>query len=371
MFEINIKHTQGAFKLNLDICFESGAVGVFGDSGAGKTTFLNCLSGMVRPDFGRIVFGDDLLFDSKKEKCLPPEERGIATLFQDARLFPHLNVRKNLLYGKKRKRGRAERIGFDEVVSFLEIDTLLNRSVGDLSGGEAQRVAIGRALLSEPRLLLLDEPMSGLDGRRKSQVFELLECLRDRFDVPILLVSHDLDDVLRICDDIIVLNAGELKGQGKVSDLVETPIVLSELMQSGLKNHLTVIPETVDDTASCQKVLLHGSSAETLDIYLPNWSLNGGVPIKITVAPQDVILARNPVDGLSVRNQLSATIKACVVEGGNVIVQIDLEGNHFLAEITRDAAEILNLSPGQKIFCLIKSNAFRLLDNEISSMISG
>ncbi|CAA6694995.1 Unannotated [Lentimonas sp. CC19] len=361
MLEVNISHQQGSFALSLDATLESQAVGVFGESGSGKTTLLHCLAGVLRPQCGRIVFDGDVLCDTEQGIWLPPEKRAIATMFQGARLFPHLSVLQNLMYGQKRLRGREQRFTFDEIVQLLEIDGLLERSVVGLSGGEAQRVALGRALLSEPRLLLLDEPMSGLDRRLKGQVALLIERVRDVLKVPILMVSHDIDEVTRLCDEVILLENGNLAGQGQLGDLIETPQVLTTLLDAGLRNTIEVLPHAVDAGASCQCAALQ-TGGEALEIYLPNWGLPVGRTVRVAVRPDEIILARKPVEGLSVRNQLGGTVVACAEVNGNTLVQVRLGDATLWVEVTRDAAEAIQLADGEAVTCLIKSNALELVD---------
>jgi len=204
-FEVSLHHRVGECRIDLAFVSQASLTALVGPSGAGKTTVLNCIAGLVRPERGRIAVGEAVLFDSNSGKHLAPERRRAGYVFQDARLFPHKRVDANLRYGE-RIAPRAERwIGYDEVVEFLGIDHLLGRWPANLSGGEVRRVAIGRALLSAPRFLLLDEPFASLDPARGEALMELVERIRDRLGIPILLVSHDRDEVDRLAGQVVTL----------------------------------------------------------------------------------------------------------------------------------------------------------------------
>jgi molybdate transport system ATP-binding protein len=204
----------------LDLAFE-GAAGItvlFGPSGAGKSLTLAAIAGEVRPDQGRIAVGDTVLFDRAARIDLKPEARGVGWVFQDARLFPHLSVEGNLRYGLKRAGSRTPRIAFDEVAAVLGLERLLARRPRDLSGGEAQRVSLGRALLSQPRLLLMDEPLSALDDFRKEEILAFIERVRGAFAAPILYVTHSRTEALRLADRIVVLDNGRVIGAGPAEE---------------------------------------------------------------------------------------------------------------------------------------------------------
>jgi molybdate transport system ATP-binding protein len=209
---IDVALRQGEFGLTADLVLPAAGVTVFfGPSGAGKTTLINCIAGLVTPQRGRIVLGDRVLFDSASGIDLPPEQRHIGYVFQDGRLFPHLTVTGNLRYGVKRQAGAA---AFDEVVELLGIGALLQRRPLTLSGGEKQRVAIGRALLSAPQLLLMDEPLASLDAARRAEILPYLERLRDHFKLPILYVTHERPEAIRLAARVVLIRAGAVVGQG-------------------------------------------------------------------------------------------------------------------------------------------------------------
>src|SRR5580658_5956892 len=224
MLDVDVRKQRGAF--SAQVTFRSATPGItalFGRSGCGKTTTIHMIAGLLRPDSGHIRIGGTVLFDAAQGIDVPAEERGVGYVFQDARLFPHLTVRSNLRYGARRARGRAQTLKFDDVVDLLGLASLLARRPAGLSGGERQRVAIGRALLAQPRLLLLDEPLAAIDVARRGELLPYLEDLRDQFSLPMVFVSHQFEEVLRLAGSVVVLDQGAVVGQGDVISMSQSP----------------------------------------------------------------------------------------------------------------------------------------------------
>jgi molybdate transport system ATP-binding protein len=209
-----IRLPLGAFTLEIDATFDRLITGVFGPSGAGKTSLLDLIAGLRRPISGKVQMDGTVLFDAGIPLHLPPRFRRIGYVPQDLALFPHLNVRANLLYGYRRQFAENPSITFPHVIEVMEISTLLERSVTSLSGGEQQRVGFARAILSAPRLLLLDEPMSSLDSRLKTRLIPFLHRIRDEFQIPFLYVTHDAAELVALCDEVLVLERGHLVERG-------------------------------------------------------------------------------------------------------------------------------------------------------------
>ncbi|MGH7001628.1 MAG: molybdenum ABC transporter ATP-binding protein, partial [Stellaceae bacterium] len=216
MIEVDAEATLGDFGLAAKFVAPSaGITALFGRSGAGKTSIVNALAGLLTPSRGRIVVRDEILFDSERRINVPPNRRRLGYIFQEGRLFPHYSVKGNLLYGAKRREAAA----FDRIVALLGLGNLLHRRPGDLSGGEKQRVAIGRAILAEPRLLLMDEPLAALDAARKEEILPFIAALRGALDIPVVYVSHAMDEVIRLADTLVLVDGGKIAATGTVEAL--------------------------------------------------------------------------------------------------------------------------------------------------------
>jgi len=211
----------GTFSLTVDLDLQPGCVGIFGPSGAGKTTLLELIAGLRRARIGRIELDGDVLANFENRKWIPPHQRRIGYVPQDLALFPHLNVRGNILYGSPKSPSNGGEPSVDSLIDILDLALLLDRRVASLSGGERQRVALARALNAKPRLLLLDEPLTGLDQDRKDNVLDYLRLLRRRWAVPMIYISHQADEMADLCDEIVVLRDGKVAARGRPDDLFE------------------------------------------------------------------------------------------------------------------------------------------------------
>lgn len=355
MLEISIRHRFGQFAL--DAAFTAPApalVALFGVSGSGKTSLVNAVAGLLRPAAGRIAIDGELLFDSASGIDLPAEQRRIGYVFQDARLFPHLDVRGNLEYGLRRSRAPA-RIGFDDVVGLLGIAPLLERRPRGLSGGERQRVALGRALLAQPRLLLLDEPLAALDAPRREEVLPYLERLRDHWQLPMLYVSHQFDEVLRLATHLVLMEQGRVLAAGPLAEVALHP-ALGRLAGEAAAG--AVLDSTVGavDARTGLASIPAGSGA----LQLPAGTLAPGAPVRLQVLARDVILATEPPRGLSVRNALAGRVVAVEAGlAGSRRVTVDIGGLRLLAQVTDLAASELALAPGRPVWVLVKAVSLR------------
>jgi len=331
-----------------------GIIALFGRSGAGKTTLVNIICGLLPPDVGVIRLDEEVLTDTGRGLAVPVERRGIGYVFQEARLFPHLTALGNLRYGERRARA-ARTIGFDEVVSLLGLGALLERRPRQLSGGERQRVALGRALLAQPRLLLLDEPLASLDVARREEVLPYLVALRDRLAIPMVYVSHQFDEVLRLATHMVLLEAGQVLAEGPVDELSLYPelqrIVGPDLVGAVVEGLVTrLLPEQ----GSAELAVGSG----TLQVSLPDVPV--GARVRLQLLARDLILATQPVQGLSVRNALASTvINISDDDFGAVLVRLDVGGAIVLARITQTARRALNLRPGDAVWTLVKAVSTR------------
>jgi molybdate transport system ATP-binding protein len=362
MLHVSVSKRWPAFSLEASFTAPlPGVTALFGRSGSGKTTLINLIAGLLAPDSGEIRLGDQVLTDTRRGIAVAVEQRRMGYVFQDARLFPHLTVEGNLRYGEKRAGTAPPVIGFEEIVALLGLVTLLQRKPRQLSGGERQRVSLGRALLSHPRLLLLDEPLTSLDVARREEVVPYLVALRDRLSVPMVYVSHDFDEVLRLATHVVLLDAGRVLAYGAVNEISLHPqlqhIVGPDLVGAVVEGVVTRL-----DPQRGSAELAVGTG--TLQVALRDVPL--GARVRLQLLARDVILATQPVQGLSVRNALASTVIAIADdEFGGVLVKLDVGGALVLARITHAAREALNLRPGDAAWTLVKAvstrgHAFRI-----------
>lgn len=349
---LSVSITQRRGDFTLDVAFEGrgGVTALFGRSGAGKTSVVEAVAGLIRPDRARIVLGGDVLADTGAGVMRPAHKRRVGYVFQDARLFPHLTVRGNLIYGARFAPPGAAR-PLDDVVDLLGIADLLDRRIGGLSGGEAQRVAIGRALLAAPRLLLLDEPLAALDAARKAEILPYLDRLQGA-GLPILYVSHDVSEIARIADDIVVLDAGRVTRAGPLAEVLADPATVAA---TGVRGAGAVVTGRV--TAQHADGLTEVAAAGGA-LFLPHVAVPVGAALRVRIEAQDVLIARAPPEGLSALNILPARIVS-VTEGTGpgALVQLRAGEATILARITRRSARALELAPGHSVHAIVKSVA--------------
>ncbi|QOJ32400.1 MAG: molybdenum ABC transporter ATP-binding protein [Gammaproteobacteria bacterium] len=355
MIEVDIRRQLGAFGLRAAFSAPAPAlVALFGASGSGKTSVVNAVAGLLRPDAGRIALDGEVLFDAAIGVDVPAERRRLGYVFQDSRLFPHLDVRRNLGYGLRRSQGAA-RIGFDDVVALLGLESLLARRPGGLSGGERQRVAIGRALLAQPRLLLLDEPLASLDAARREEVLPYLERLRDHWRLPMLYVSHQFDEVLRLATHLVLMEQGSVVAAGSLAEMALHP-ALGRLAGEGAGGAVLDSVVTAVDAATG----LASVTAGTGTLRVPAGGLAAGMPVRLQVLARDVILATQPPQGLSVRNALAGSVTAVDAESPHSRrVTVDVGGVAVLARVTSLAVDELRLGPGKPVWVLVKAVSLR------------
>ena len=353
MLDIRIKHRQGDFDINVGFRSEEvGVTALFGSSGAGKTSVVNMVAGLVRPDEGHIIVNDRCLFDSKTSVNVPPEKRRMGYIFQEGRLFPHLSVRSNLTYGMRLTPHAQRYVNFDQVVQLLGIEHLIDRRPARLSGGEKQRVAIGRALLTSPSLLLMDEPLASLDGARKSELLPFIARLSREFSVPILYVSHALDEILNLADAMVILDSGRAVAAGGIEDLMSRRDLqcLASLTDCG-----AVIPTMVelhDETVGLTHLRFPGGV-----LKVPRFDAPTGARVRVRIEARNVAIAMVPPEQISIQNVLPGKVEE-ISAGDGPLVDVRLNiGCPLLARITSRALQGLGLMPGQQVFALIKSVA--------------
>jgi molybdate transport system ATP-binding protein len=356
MIEVALRHRFGRNGFALDAAFAVPAAGVtalFGPSGCGKSTILSAVAGLLRPQEGRITLAGAPLLDTAARIFVPPEQRRCAVVFQDARLFPHLSVGTNLRYGLRRAPRDAEGPGFEEVVALLGIGHLLARRPAGLSGGERQRVALGRALLARPRLLLMDEPLAALDAPRRAEVLPFLARLRDAARLPILYVTHALDEVDALADRLVLLEAGRVRAAGPAEDLTtRTDLPLATRRDAGV-----LVPCVVRQAEPGGLTRLGFAGGELLTTARPG---PPGTALRLRLRARDIAVAVEEPRGLSTRNILAATLADISPAGepGEVFLRLAVGPTTLLARVTRDSVERLALRPGMPVWALVKAVTF-------------
>lgn len=358
MLDVSITKRQG--DVLIDVAFTAPTAGVtalFGRSGSGKTSVVNMVAGLSRPDSGRIAVNDVALFDSAAGINLPMDKRCCGYVFQDGRLFPHMTVRANLMYGMKLVPVARRVIAFDDVVEVLGIGHLLDRRPARLSGGEKQRVAIGRALLTSPRLLLMDEPLAALDEIRKGEVLPFVANLPRRFAIPILYVSHSLDEILRLADTLVLMEDGKAVAAGPVEDVIGS-LHLSgavDVAEAG-----TVLSTTVEEHDDAHHMTFLRFAGGRLSVR--RMDLEIGAAVRVRIRASEVGIALSPPRDSSFQNVFPAVISDIrPAQAGQVDVRLDA-GCPVWARITTRALEAMALTPGQVVHALVKSVALTRAD---------
>jgi molybdate transport system ATP-binding protein len=348
---VDIERRLGSFRLKTAFSAGEGVTVLFGRSGAGKTSVINAIAGILRPDSGCIVVNGSVLFDSTRGIDVPTPRRRVGYVFQEARLFPHLSVRGNLRYARLFSRAHEAPGHFDHVVELLGLAQLLDRRPGNLSGGEKQRVAIGRALLSEPRLLLLDEPLASLDTHRRSEILQYIELLRDEVKIPILYVSHAVEEVVRLADTVVLMSAGEAVATGAAEEIMGRSDLRGAAgpFEGGAVIDARVVAQDLEyDLAT---LAFDGGT-----LTVPNVDALIGEPVRVRIRARDVAIALERPQRVSIQNVLEGSIAGIGAESGGVVeVAISIGAAVLRSRVTRRAAQQLALAPGQKVFALVKA----------------
>ncbi|MCB1519708.1 MAG: molybdenum ABC transporter ATP-binding protein [Hyphomicrobiaceae bacterium] len=351
--DVALEHRFGNFEIAISFAAPHGITALFGRSGAGKTTVINAIAGLVKPRSGRIVADAATLFDTSRGIDLPTHARRIGYVFQESRLFPHLSVRQNLLYGRWFAPRAVRQQRLDDVVDLLDVARLLDRQPGELSGGEKQRVAIGRALLASPRLLLMDEPLASLDEARKSEILPYLERLRDEVRLPIVYVSHSISEVARLATTIVAISDGRVARVGPTAEVMSDPDTFPLM---GRQEAGAILP------AKVLRHDLHDGLTELVTsggrLLTPRVEAPPGTDVRVRIRARDVILALAEPQGLSALNILPVTIRKLGSQDGVVVdVAITCGTDDLLVRVTRRSVERLGLAAGKSCFAVFKSVA--------------
>ena len=349
--EVDIEAQRGAFQLNAAFTGSGGLTALFGASGSGKTSIVDLIGGLSRPTKGRIVLDGAVLVDTAAGIFVPSHRRRIGYVFQDARLFPHMTVARNLRYGRWFTPPRERYADIDRIVELLGIGALLERRPDALSGGEKQRVAIGRALIASPRLLLMDEPLASLDDARKAEILPFIERLRDELSIPIVYVSHSVGEVARLASDIVVMGGGRVLASGPAAEILQRPDFLPEAERGEggtvLEGHVSVARDSFGITqleTAAGMLRVTGTDAPV------------GARLRLRIRARDVMIATEAPHGLSALNVLPGTVASVSSADGPVAdVLIDCGGQMIAARITGRSRLDLCIESGRTVFAVIKS----------------
>lgn len=354
MIQVRYKLQRDDFALDVDVGLPmQGITGVFGASGAGKTTLLRCIAGLESAAESRLIVAGDAWEDSNSGVSRSVQARNVGYVFQEPRLFDHLTVRSNIEYGRKRREQNGT-ASFDRVIDLLGLESLLSRSPAELSGGEAQRVAIARALLCAPRFVLMDEPLASLDQARRDEILPFLDRLHAESSIPIVYVSHNIEEVCRLCDHLIVIEGGRVVANGELQDV----LVRTDVAAVGGDHAGSVIEGTVaghDDNDDLTELEFSGGT-----LWVPGETVAIGAPLRLRIRAADVSLCRARPDDTTILNVLPAVIDSIEPAAGpSTLIRLVIGDERIVARVTRRSIRELDLKAGDDLFAQIKSVAVR------------
>ncbi|NOQ93083.1 MAG: molybdenum ABC transporter ATP-binding protein [Methylophaga sp.] len=356
MLSVDLKLQQGNFILDASFSLENPVTGLFGSSGSGKSTLLNLIAGLKQPDNGWIRLNGKHLYCQEKNINLPANKRKIGLVFQDSQLFPHLTVMQNLAYGYNRTDKDLRRFEAAEIIDLLEIAHLLSKRPNQLSGGEKQRVALGRALLASPQLLLLDEPLASLDLGLKGQILPFLKRVKDELKLPMVYVSHSMEEILHLTDHLVVINKGKVIGKGNFYEVIKAKAVKGIANSMGLENIITASIMGHDKQSGHSIAEIQGN---TLLLPLAD-KLSKGDSCYISIRSNEIAIAKHHIAHISIQNQIKGKIISYTKNTSCVSLNVDI-GTPLTVDITPKAFSELELSQGDEVYCLIKAQSFSFL----------
>ncbi len=351
MIEVSVTEQLGAFTLEAEFAADGRFIALFGPSGSGKTSLINVIAGLTRPKRGRVAIDGATLLDSARGVFLPPHKRRLGMVFQEGRLFPHLSVKQNLLYGAWFAGAEHGDETLPRVASLLGIDGLLGRYPRRLSGGEKQRVAIGRALLAAPKLLLMDEPLASLDDARKQEIMPYLERLRDEARIPIIYVSHSVAEVARLSDTLVILAGGKVRAAGPTIELMQR----LDLFPNGNGRDAGAVIEALVEGHD-EAYGLTALKSKSGQWKVPRLDIAPGKAVRMQIKARDVLIALRRPDDVSALNVIAARVAEIgPLDGPGVLIRLDCSGEALVARLTRYSVERLALSVGAPVFAIVKS----------------
>jgi len=362
-FEVRLRLKRHAvatkpFELDVDFQLAPGITILFGPSGAGKSTLLDCIAGLLKPQSARIVLQGQVLHDSAAQIFLPPQLRGLAYLFQSPALFPHLTAHQNVAFGIHNLPAEERILRIQNLLDAFRVAHLAERKPGEISGGEAQRVALARSLATSPRALLLDEPLKGLDAELKSAIIDDLRTWNRVRQIPVLYVTHQRDEVDALGERVIAMDRGRIAAEGVPHAVLDAPRKKRLARAAGFENHLTAVVQDVREADGVMRARIAGSQTE---MEVPLGYAVAGNRIHIAVRAGDILLATQKPEGLSARNILEGTISFLETRGSTVICRVDA-GALFLVQVTPGALRSLDLTVGKRVWLVIKTHSCHLVE---------
>ncbi len=358
---ISLHYGNTSFLYNLNI--SSSITGIFGLSGSGKTTLMNIIGGMVTPESGKLVFNSQLFFDEKSSYHVPAHKRNIGVVFQENNLFPHLSIEKNLDFSLPYLKNRSKNIVKEDVIHLLDIEHLLKKKPYQLSGGERQRVAIGRTLLSQPELLLLDEPFSNLDKNRRKQISSYLLKINSRYDIPLLIISHDIEDILKLTKDLLIVEKGKVVASGNYLEIVEKGLAAHLITPKRYLNVFELYQKNYYEEEGLLGFTLERNGKKEL---LKTWSPMfrefemAYTRVRFSIVPEDIAISKHELEETSIQNQLKGRVIGINVRENTAFVTVKC-GIELVVAITIYSMQKMQLQIGSTVFCLIKSKAVEVI----------
>ncbi|MDG1572311.1 molybdenum ABC transporter ATP-binding protein [Robiginitalea sp. M366] len=359
MTEVDIRLERDRFTLAIKEVFAGGITGIYGPSGSGKTSLLQAVAGLEKPQAGHIGVNGRVLFNSARKICLAPRERRIGYVFQEGRLFPHMTVAQNLKYGLPYQ-GKPL-VAYDEIIDLLGLEGLLHRKPQGISGGEKQRTALGRALLSAPDMLLLDEPFAAVDQGMRRQIIPLILKVQQRVNIPLWVVSHNLEDLLKLTSRLCLIRDGHCIGHNHYVELLRQAEAMTLLGDEPVGNSMQMEVAWPTETGSLIELQWPGKSQQPhLKCQVEGTPPAPGSRVRVVIRASDIALSQNRLDGVSIQNQIPGKVLALLGNGDRPLCLVDT-GVPLAVEITGPALRQLGLEPGKAVWCLIKSVAVQVI----------
>jgi molybdate transport system ATP-binding protein len=355
MLSVNFKLKRKNFDIAINETFNYGITGIFGPSGSGKTSLMNAISGLAKPQKGEIKIGEHTLFNSAFKLNMPVERRNIGYVFQEGRLFPHMTVEQNLKYGMKKN--SRNKLSFYEVVDLLNLADLLNSKPANISGGEKQRTAVGRSLLSSPELLLLDEPFSAMDMDLRSQIIPFLFKIQKRINIPILVVSHDMTDLLKLTSRLCIIKDGKCIGHDDYYNLLRQQEIRNIINTQSLVNSLKLKVNSVDSLDGLLTLSINDAKNTVKIICRHSYqSYKTGEELNVFIQPDDIALSKSRLENVTIQNQLEGKISDIYEYNNSMLCIVDI-GLPLMVQITAESLKRMKINIGSKVWCLFKSVA--------------